>query len=101
MWFCSQIGAREHYAVPRVLHREERLGALYTDFWAGGIIRGMARRSQAKLFRSFATRFHPDLARAPVTSWNVRSLVWEGSLRNQKKGNAYENFVKIGTLFSA
>jgi glycosyltransferase involved in cell wall biosynthesis len=101
MWYCSQIGAREHYAVPRVLHREGRLGALYTDFWAGGIIRGMARRSHANLFRSFAARFHPDLTRAPVTSWNFRSLVGEGGLRNQKKHNAYENYVKIGALFSA
>jgi glycosyltransferase involved in cell wall biosynthesis len=101
MWFCSQIGAREHYAVPRVLHREGQLGALYTDFWAGAITRGMARQSHAKLFRSFATRFHPDLARAAITSWNARSLVWEASLRNQKKRNVYESFVKIGASFSA
>jgi glycosyltransferase involved in cell wall biosynthesis len=101
MWFCSQIGAREHYAVPRVLHRDGRLGVLYTDFWAGGIIRGMARRSRAKLIRTFATRFHPDLAQAAVTSWNARSLLWEADLRNQKRRNAYESFIEIGASFSA
>lgn len=101
MWFCSQIGAREHYAVPRVLHREGRLGALYTDFWAGRMVRGMARQSRARLFRSFATRFHPDLADAQVTSWNARSIVWETGLRNQKKHNVYESFIKIGASFSA
>ncbi len=100
MWFCSQIGAREHYAVPRVLHREGRLGGLYTDFWAGRFLRGMARRSSTKLLRSFATRFHPDLAQAAVTSWNTRSLAWETSLRNQQKRNAYESFIKIGAAFS-
>lgn len=100
MWFCSQIGAREHYAVPRVLHQEGRLGALYTDFWAGPFIRGIARRSRSKLFQSFATRFHPELAQAPVTSWNVRSLDWEAGRRNQKNGQIYESFVKIGASFS-
>jgi glycosyltransferase involved in cell wall biosynthesis len=100
MWFCSQIGAREHYAVPRILHRDGRLGALYTDFWAGRFLRGMARRSQAKLLRSFATRFHPELAQAAVASWNTRSIIWEAGRRNQKGGQIYESFVKIGAAFS-
>ncbi len=34
-WICSQIGAREHYAIPRVLHRAGKLEFLYTDLWAG------------------------------------------------------------------
>jgi len=87
--------------VPRVLHREGQLGALYTDFWAGPLIRGMARPSRAKLLRSFAARFHPELAQAPVTSWNARSLLWEGDRRNQKSGQIYESFVKIGASFSS
>jgi len=33
-WITAQIGAREHYAVPRVLHRAGKLERLYTDFWA-------------------------------------------------------------------
>jgi glycosyltransferase involved in cell wall biosynthesis len=101
MWFCSQIGAREHYAVPRVLHREGQLGALYTDFWAGPFVRGIARRSHVKLLRSFATRYHPELARARVTSWNTRSLIWEADRRNQKSGQIYESFIKIGAAFSS
>jgi glycosyltransferase involved in cell wall biosynthesis len=100
MWFCSQIGAREHYAVPRVLHRDERLAALYTDFWAGPFTRGMARWSNTKAFRSLATRFHPELARAPVTSWNLRSLNWESSLRGKKSAQVYESFTEIGAAFS-
>ena len=86
--------------MPRILHREGRLGRLYTDFWAGRFLRGMARRTPTRLLRSFATRFHPDLAQAAVTSWNARSLAWEISLRKQKKTNAYEGFIKIGTAFS-
>ena len=33
-WICCQVGAREHYAVPRALHRAGALHALVTDAWA-------------------------------------------------------------------
>lgn len=33
MWYCCQRGAREHYAVPRMLHRSGSLAALLTDIW--------------------------------------------------------------------
>jgi glycosyltransferase involved in cell wall biosynthesis len=33
-WVCAQIGAREHYAIPRALHRSGRLAALVTDWYA-------------------------------------------------------------------
>lgn len=100
MWFCSQIGAREHYAVPRALHRGGRLAALYTDFWAGGIVRQAAQTTNLKAFRSLATRFHPELAQAPVTSWNARSLAWEAGARNKKARSIYEDFIRIGSHFS-
>lgn len=97
-WFCAQIGAREHYAVPRVLHREGRLAALYTDYWAGPLVRQMARKTNK--IQSLAARFHPDLAGAPVKSWNARSLAWEAGTRRNKSLNAYEGFIRTGTRFS-
>jgi len=100
MWFCSQIGAREHYAVPRVLHRNGHLAALYTDFWAGGFVRQMARRTNLKTFRSLATRFHSELSAAPIISWNARSLAWEAGLRHQRNGQVYKSFAKIGNAFA-
>ena len=33
-WFCCQLGAREHYAIPRALFRFEMLDYLLTDAWA-------------------------------------------------------------------
>src|ERR1700744_2881254 len=100
MWLCSQIGAREHYAVPRVLYRDKRLDTLYTDFWAGAFIRQMARTTRAKAFRSLAARFHSELSGAPVVSWNARSLGWEAGLRRQAGGNIYDGFIKTGSAFS-
>lgn len=100
MWFCSQIGAREHYAVPRILHRNGRLTALYTDFWAGGFVRQIAQKTNLKTFRSLAARFHPDLSDAPVISWNARSLAWEAGARHQANGQVYESFTRIGNAFA-
>lgn len=34
-WICCQLGARMHYAVPRLLHASGRLERLYTDIYAG------------------------------------------------------------------
>jgi len=32
-WICCQIGAREHYAIPRSLHQQGNLSHLITDAW--------------------------------------------------------------------
>lgn len=34
-WICCQLGARMHYAVPRLLHASSRLDRFYTDIYAG------------------------------------------------------------------
>jgi glycosyltransferase involved in cell wall biosynthesis len=98
-WFCAQIGAREHYAVPRVLHREGRLGALYTDFWADELTRGMARGTKIKRLRALASRFHHELD-GTVISWNIRSLAREIGMR-PRKDHVYESFIKTGASFAA
>ena len=53
-WICCQLGAREHYAVPRALHREGRLRAFVTDAWT-----------------RVGARFHPELADARVVASNL------------------------------
>lgn len=59
-WVCCQLGAREHYAVPRALHRQGRLLRLITDAWMPpgsplhALPGGRARRLRE--------RFHPELA---------------------------------------
>jgi len=80
-WICCQIGAREHYAVPRALDQGERLNTLYTDFWAGPTVRTSAKVLNFRGLRSFAARYHLGLAEAAVTSWNTRALFWEARLR--------------------
>ena len=59
-WICCQVGAREHYAVPRALQLNGLLGEFITDIWS-----------------RFTGRFHPGLASAQVTAPNVAALSFE------------------------
>src|SRR5690554_2711834 len=65
-WICSQLGAREKYAIPRAIRRNGNLAHLYTDVWArpGSLI--------AKVNRRLTSRFHPDLSEVGVTHFTRR-----------------------------
>lgn len=62
---CCQLGAREHYSVPRALRLRNELGLLVTDVWTAG------RRSAGMFLGSAASdRFHPDLHGSAVVAFN-------------------------------
>lgn len=91
-WNCSQIGAREHYAIPRVLQRNGKLESLYTDFWATAGWRVLGKLTGK---RSLATRYHSELAGAPITGFNLRAL----KASRQRFANPYEGFLQVGEAF--
>lgn len=59
-WICCQLGAREHYAVPRALKLGGLLDEFITDLWIRMI-----------------GRFHPGLAGARVVAPNIPALTFE------------------------
>ena len=71
-WIVCQIGAREHYAVARALHRRGELAALVTDLWAppGS---WMPRIPGAQ---SLAGRYASELSGARVMAPNLRMLLF-------------------------
>lgn len=69
-WICCQIGAREHYAVPRALERGGRLLRLFTDIWSTN---------------GYANRFHSELSKAPVTAGNLGALRFELNARVRRQ----------------
>ena len=69
-WLCCQIGAREHYAVPRALERSGRLLHLFTDIWSTN---------------GYANRFHSELSKAPVTAGNIGALRFELNARVRRQ----------------
>jgi glycosyltransferase involved in cell wall biosynthesis len=91
-WITSQIGAREHYAVPRVLHREGKLERLYTDFWASAPWRLIGKLTGKG---SMSSRCHADLLEAPVTGFNFHAL----KASRQRFTNPYDGFFQIGRQF--
>lgn len=81
MWYVAQIGAREHYAIPRALWQHGALAGLLTDFWLppahvlGRVPGGVRLRD----------RYHPDLADADVRAANLRFLGFEAWQRGWRR----------------
>lgn len=74
-WICCQLGAREHYAIPRALHKQGKLKYLITDTW-------VSRYSPIHLLPKFIgtnlrERYHPELNNAPIKAFNRGSVTWE------------------------
>ena len=69
MWICCQIGAREHYAVPRALHQQGMLAGLVTDWYAFG---------ERKRPRDNETTRQRDQSSSPVVRgpWSVVRGPW-------------------------
>jgi glycosyltransferase involved in cell wall biosynthesis len=71
-WLCCQLGAREHYAVPRALQLHGKLLRLVADAWVGP--RSIFRSLAGARGRRLRERYHADLANAAVTHF-TSSLV--------------------------
>jgi glycosyltransferase involved in cell wall biosynthesis len=80
-WVCCHLGAREHYAVPRALHRLDRLRLLVTDAWVkpGSVW----SRLPGDLPRRLSERFHPDLADAEIRAFTLRLMAREALWRSR------------------
>ena len=71
-WICCQLGAREHYAIPRALFRFGILDYLLTDAWVppSSIL--------AKIpAGNLADRFHSELSDADVVAFNSSAILFE------------------------
>ena len=80
-WLCCQLGAREHYAIPRALIRLTLLERLVTDEWVPPSL-FLAKLSKPRL----ADRFHDELRNAPVTSFSSSLIVFELLARARRLG---------------
>lgn len=103
-WFCSQLGGREHYAIPRALHAIGALEGLLTDFWADPQTRRILDAFPGKTFRSLAARHHPEVPNEMVNSWNARSMGWELLARRMAReggvNGRYRGYNNVGRRFS-
>ena len=72
LWICCQIGAREHYAIPRALHLNQQLELLITDVWLSKNSR--LNLLPESLLAKFRQRYHPELNTALVKSFNYQTV---------------------------
>lgn len=100
LWVCSQIGAREHYAIPRALSASNRLHTLYTDIWSAGWTQWL--RCGPAAARSFAARSHPEVPRHKVVCFNRHFMVPQllRRVRAQNKQEEYLQHLRVGQTFA-
>ena len=82
-WVCCHLGAREHYVVPRALHRARRLGQLITDVWSDP--RTIEASIAATISTRFGQRFHADLADASLRALSRSLIAHEIQWRLQRR----------------
>jgi glycosyltransferase involved in cell wall biosynthesis len=98
-WVFFQLGAREHYAVPRALHERGTLAALFTDGWADP--RSSLGSALKRASSRFATRFDPRLKDARVEHF-TGSLLWFEARRAFLRGsgtNSWEDIIARNRWF--
>jgi len=71
-WIVSQIGARQHFGIPRGFVCKSQLRLLYTEAWCRWGRSWLARGNGG--MRAFAGRFHPDIPGKLVVSFNRHLL---------------------------
>ena len=63
-WICCQLGAREHYSIPRGLHQRGLLAGLFTETWVPP--NSILARIGGKLGERLSQRYDEGLADANV-----------------------------------
>ena len=80
-WLCCQLGAREHYAIPRALLRGDLLAYLLTDAWVSpSSLLGKICGRESNL----AERFHGELRDARVKAFNSSLILFETLARARR-----------------
>ena len=91
-WLCCQLGAREHYAVPRALQLAGLLRELLTDLWLWpNAVTNYWNNKRG-------TRFHAGLSEARVSAANAAALAF--AMKSQAGGlNGWELISKRNDWF--
>lgn len=81
-WLCCQLGAREHYAIPRALNQAGQLAHLITDAWVPP--HSALNYLPTSVLANLRERFSADLAQASVYSFTNSLIRFEIAQRIQK-----------------
>jgi hypothetical protein len=98
-WVVCQIGAREHYAVARTLHRAGLLEELITDAWVppDSGFHYLPGRAGKRL----RDRYHPDLGEARVRSFSAAVVCRELMKVALTPQSRWDELIRQNRLFQA
>jgi glycosyltransferase involved in cell wall biosynthesis len=97
-WICCQLGAREHYAIPRSLHQAGQLSHLITDAWVPP--QSPLNALPLSALRSLRDRHHPDLATASVQAFTPALMRFELA-HKLHKSSAWDRMIARNHWFQA
>jgi len=95
-WLCCQLGAREHFAIPRALHQNHQLLRLITDTWVAP--QSVLNHLPHSALQSLRDRFHPDLADASIQAF-THSLIRFEVTHKLKKNTDWDRMIARNTWF--
>ena len=98
---CSQIGAREHYAVPRAFSKLNLLDTLVTDVWVSKSLRALLTRIPSG--KRLGTKGHADISDDRVVAFRTRAILTEAANRlrtHSTTEDRYYNFLRVGQRFA-
>src|SRR5215468_9031874 len=93
-WICCQLGAREHYAIPRALFRLGILDCVVTDAWIPPSS-FLAKISAGSL----GDRFHNELSDARVLAFNSSVILFETLARARGGRGEWEKIIARNRWF--
>ena len=105
-WIVSQIGARQHYGVPRGFHYQGNLRAFYTDSWCRWGSTVLGRQGLPARWRAFAGRYTPELPAGRVSAYTWRTEWDRLRQRFRARGEkittdaVYREFRRFGEVFA-
>lgn len=97
-WICCQLGAREHYAIPRALHQSGNLALFLTDAWVKP--QSPLHSIHHPILKSLQERFHPDLVHAPVQAFTT-SLIQFELIHRYRKTNDWDRIIARNRWFQS
>jgi glycosyltransferase involved in cell wall biosynthesis len=74
-WICFQIGAREHYAIPRILEKQQQLTHFISDAWVTP--QSPFNLLPKSILSNLRERYHLKLASASIYNFNYSLIEFE------------------------
>ncbi len=99
----AQIGARQHYSIPLVCHKQGTLVRFHTDYWNAipPDLAPLAGRLGGKPIRRLLGRQHDELPRHLVRSHTLPAIYWDIRLRaSARRSDLFENHARWGESFA-